>query len=103
MSLICFLNIFDAPEYARCSHIGVCEFLEVCGDTTDTRKLENLLEVMNKCLHRLSSAKGRFGRLAGFFPWLKKIGDLAKRYNKPLIYHTDGILYDVMDEAWLKG
>ncbi|MFZ1519972.1 MAG: uroporphyrinogen decarboxylase family protein [Ignavibacteriaceae bacterium] len=33
-----------------------------------------------------------------FFPWLKKIGDLAKRYNKPLIYHTDGILYDVMDK-----
>ncbi len=32
-----------------------------------------------------------------FFPWLKKIGDLAKHYNKPLIYHTDGILYDVMD------
>lgn len=33
-----------------------------------------------------------------FFPWLKKIGDLAKRYNKPLIYHTDGILYDVMEK-----
>lgn len=33
-----------------------------------------------------------------FFPWLKRIGDLAKRYNKPLIYHTDGILYDVMDK-----
>ncbi len=33
-----------------------------------------------------------------FFPWLKKIGDLAKHYNKPLIYHTDGILYDVMDK-----
>lgn len=32
-----------------------------------------------------------------FFPWLKKIGDLAKRYNKPLIYHTDGILYNVMN------
>ncbi len=32
-----------------------------------------------------------------FFPWLKKIGDLATRFNKPLIYHTDGILYDVMD------
>ena len=30
------------------------------------------------------------------FPWLKKIGDLAKKYNKPFIYHTDGILYDVM-------
>ncbi len=32
-----------------------------------------------------------------FFPWLKKIGDLAKSYNKPLIYHSDGILYDVFD------
>ncbi len=31
------------------------------------------------------------------FQWLKKIGDLAKKYNKPLIYHTDGILYDVFD------
>jgi uroporphyrinogen decarboxylase len=33
-----------------------------------------------------------------FFPWLKKIGDLAKKYNKPLIYHSDGILYSVMDK-----
>ena len=32
-----------------------------------------------------------------FFPWLKKIGDLAAKYDKPLIYHTDGILYDVFD------
>jgi len=31
------------------------------------------------------------------FSWLKKIGDLAKKHNKPLIYHTDGILYDVFD------
>ena len=33
-----------------------------------------------------------------FFPWLKKIGDMAKSSNKPLIYHTDGILFDVMDD-----
>jgi uroporphyrinogen decarboxylase len=33
-----------------------------------------------------------------FFPWLDKIGSLAKRYSKPLIYHSDGILYDVMDK-----
>lgn len=33
-----------------------------------------------------------------FFPWLKKIGDLARRYNKPLIYHTDGVLWDVFDD-----
>ena len=33
-----------------------------------------------------------------FFPWLKKIGDIAKSVNKPLIYHSDGILFDVMNK-----
>jgi uroporphyrinogen decarboxylase len=33
-----------------------------------------------------------------FFPWLRRIGELAKKAGKPLIYHTDGILYDVFDE-----
>lgn len=33
-----------------------------------------------------------------FFPWLKKIGDLAKNRNIPFIYHSDGVLYDVMDD-----
>ena len=33
-----------------------------------------------------------------FFPWLKKIGDLAKKYDKPFIFHTDGILYEVFDD-----
>jgi len=33
-----------------------------------------------------------------FFPWLRKIGDLAKKANKPLLYHTDGVLWDVFDE-----
>lgn len=33
-----------------------------------------------------------------FFPWLKKIGDLCKKFNKPLIYHTDGVLFEVFDK-----
>ncbi len=33
-----------------------------------------------------------------FFPWLKKIGELAKEYDKPFIYHSDGLLFDVMDK-----
>lgn len=33
-----------------------------------------------------------------FFPWLKKIGEIAKSVDKPLIYHSDGVLFDVMDE-----
>jgi uroporphyrinogen decarboxylase len=32
------------------------------------------------------------------FPWLKRIGQLARESGKPLIYHTDGILYDVFEE-----
>jgi uroporphyrinogen decarboxylase len=33
-----------------------------------------------------------------FFPWLRKIGDMARKSGKPLLYHTDGILWDVFDE-----
>lgn len=33
-----------------------------------------------------------------FFPWLRKIGMLAHEANKPLLYHTDGVLWDVFDE-----
>jgi uroporphyrinogen decarboxylase len=32
-----------------------------------------------------------------FFPWLRAIGDLARESGKPLIYHSDGVLYRVMD------
>jgi len=32
-----------------------------------------------------------------FFPWLRAIGDLARASGKPLIYHSDGVLYRVMD------
>ncbi|MCA9735181.1 MAG: nucleoside 2-deoxyribosyltransferase [Deferribacteres bacterium] len=33
-----------------------------------------------------------------FFPWLRKIGELAKAHQKPFIYHTDGVLWDVFDD-----
>jgi len=32
-----------------------------------------------------------------FFPWLKRIGELARESGKPLIYHSDGVLFDVME------
>jgi uroporphyrinogen decarboxylase len=32
------------------------------------------------------------------FSWLRKIGDLARRHGKPFIYHTDGVLYTVMED-----
>jgi uroporphyrinogen decarboxylase len=38
-----------------------------------------------------------------FFPWLKKIGEAATRHGKPLIYHSDGLLYPVMEEIIASG
>ena len=32
------------------------------------------------------------------FPWMKKIGDIAKKHNLPLLYHSDGKLWEVMDD-----
>lgn len=32
------------------------------------------------------------------FPWYKKIGDLCNRAHKPLIFHSDGKLYNVIDD-----
>ncbi|MEK6646504.1 MAG: uroporphyrinogen decarboxylase family protein, partial [Candidatus Firestonebacteria bacterium] len=32
------------------------------------------------------------------FPWMKKIGNLAKKKNIPYIYHTDGKLWEVMED-----
>ncbi len=31
-----------------------------------------------------------------FFPWLARIGTVAKASGKPLIYHSDGVLWDVL-------
>ncbi len=33
-----------------------------------------------------------------FFPWLKAIGKLAKESGKPLIYHSDGLLNNVLED-----
>ncbi len=32
------------------------------------------------------------------FPFMKRIGDLAKKKNVPFIYHSDGLLYDILDD-----
>lgn len=38
-----------------------------------------------------------------FFPFLKRIGDIAKKKSVPFIYHTDGLLWDVMDDIIESG
>ena len=32
------------------------------------------------------------------FPWMKKIGDLCQKYDVPFIFHSDGNIWDVMDD-----
>lgn len=32
------------------------------------------------------------------FPYMKRIGELAKKRNIPFLFHSDGVLYDVMDD-----
>ena len=34
------------------------------------------------------------------FPWMKKIGDLCKENDYIYLYHSDGILWDVMDDLY---
>lgn len=38
-----------------------------------------------------------------FFPMLTKIGKLAAEQSKPFIYHTDGLLFEVMDDIISSG
>lgn len=38
-----------------------------------------------------------------FFPTLRRIGTLAKRRGVPFIYHTDGVLWEVMDDILQSG
>ncbi len=38
-----------------------------------------------------------------FFPWLRKIGDVAREHNLPFMYHSDGVLWDVFDDIIAAG
>jgi uroporphyrinogen decarboxylase len=32
------------------------------------------------------------------FPWLKQIGDLCRKANLPFLFHSDGVLWEVLDD-----
>ena len=32
------------------------------------------------------------------FPYLKQIGDICKKYNKPLVMHSDGDLSEILED-----
>ena len=37
------------------------------------------------------------------FPWMKKIGELCNQKNLPFIYHTDGKIWEAMDDLYACG
>lgn len=45
---LCILSGLDAPEYIRCTHVGVCEFLEICGELGSSQKLKILMDSLGK-------------------------------------------------------
>jgi uroporphyrinogen decarboxylase len=32
------------------------------------------------------------------FPWLTQLGDLCRKAHKPFLFHSDGVLWDVLDD-----
>lgn len=37
------------------------------------------------------------------FPWVKRMGDLCRQRNIPFLYHSDGVLWEVMDDLLACG
>lgn len=37
------------------------------------------------------------------FPWLQQIGDLCRKAGRPFLFHSDGLLWDIMDDLMSCG
>lgn len=48
IGLFSVMSLLDAPEYVHCTHIGVCEFLEIMGDLKSSRDINTMLSIMSK-------------------------------------------------------
>jgi len=58
ISLICLilaLSILDAPEYVRCTDIGLCEFLELHGHLDNILKSDIIRHISNIAKNNLFS------------------------------------------------
>jgi len=58
--LFCLLSLLDAPEYVHCTHIGVCEFLEVHGNLKPSQEAEKILTGIEKNINQHSSCPYAF-------------------------------------------
>ncbi|MEW6379644.1 MAG: hypothetical protein AB1611_08540 [bacterium] len=73
IGFVCLLSGLDAPEYIRCRHIGICEFLEICGDVGAPQKSKVIMEAIGRFTHQSLSSKVCFGQPPFFLPYPGKI------------------------------
>jgi hypothetical protein len=52
--LICILYLVDAPEYARCHHLGICEFLEVVASLDATQEAAEMMAALSRLVGKFS-------------------------------------------------
>jgi len=78
ITLICTMDGLDAPEYVRCNEIGVCEFLEVSGDLTESHRFKtSMLMPVTQTLKGLIRV-GVHGRLSiCSLPWPASKRDIS--------------------------
>ena len=73
VSLFCSLSLLDAAEYVHCVHPDICEFLELRGHLTASRKAEDVMNAIHRTKnHSLFQINGFVGHLY-FFLWFKNM------------------------------
>jgi len=68
VGFVFMLSGLDAPEYTRCKHIGVCEFLEIWGDVTISQKSKDMVKAIGKFTYQTLSSKISLARPPFLFP-----------------------------------
>jgi len=69
---VCMLSGLDAPEYVRCKDIGVCEFLDICGDLSVAQKSKMHIDSIGFPYQNFTS-RADLKRGPSFVPPLKKV------------------------------
>jgi len=95
ITLLCAISGLDAPEYVRCQEVGVCEFLEVCGDLADTHKFMILMLMpVNQATKDLIRNLGVHGEtFIQNFPWPCSVRDIFFTLNRYISSFQDVVFF----------
>jgi uroporphyrinogen decarboxylase len=90
--------LFDQPSLVEAvfGKVGEIQFRICCRLLHEVRVDALWVGDDIACGHGLMASPSIFKSL--LFPWYKEIGNICKKANAPLIYHTDGNVFQVMGE-----